>query len=238
METEALIDLPSGAGGREVEHFFRVHGDEHLDQGEDAGEDSLVQVLADLIDGLARRDARALELDVDQWHAVDEQHHVATADTCQFARRGELGLLRDLVPRLASGNLLRAEDLEGYLLATVELIVCIVSRNGHGLAVDESVKFQRGSQGRHLLQDLGHLRIGKGAAVQAIDVVVVFEDNGGPVVYELFLGGVPENSVLVIPAVVLEIGDECLFELGFVLENHAASFSGDRAWGCVVFRTR
>ena len=76
VEVVARVEL-ARTGVGEVHRVVGVHGHEQLNQPKYAGEHALVGVLLNLVAGLARRHAAALELYVDERHAVDEQAQIA-----------------------------------------------------------------------------------------------------------------------------------------------------------------
>ena len=94
-----------------VQRFIGSHSHEDLDQAEESREYALVGVLLYLAGGLADGDAAALELDVDDRHAVDEQTQVATTVVQDLALRRVDWLLSYLVATLASCDLLAIIDL-------------------------------------------------------------------------------------------------------------------------------
>ncbi|CAB0590190.1 hypothetical protein CIP107554_00690 [Corynebacterium diphtheriae] len=78
VEEVVRVELACARVG-EVDRLLRGHGDEDLHQGEDALVDALMGVLGYLVRTLGNRHAGALQLDVEDRHTVDEQHHVATS---------------------------------------------------------------------------------------------------------------------------------------------------------------
>ena len=72
MEEEVRVER-ARAGVGEVACLVGGHPHEDLRQAEEPSEHALVGVLLDLAGGLAHGHAAALEFDVDDGHAVDEQ---------------------------------------------------------------------------------------------------------------------------------------------------------------------
>ena len=67
------------AGVGKVHRLDGLHGYEDLHEREEPGEHALVSVLLYLVARLGDGHAAALELDVDERHAVDEKGQVTTA---------------------------------------------------------------------------------------------------------------------------------------------------------------
>ena len=212
------------AGVGEVARLVGGHPHKDLDQAEEPREHALVGVLLDLAGGLADGDAAALELDVDDGHAVDEQTQVAAAVVQDLALCRVDRLLGYLVAALAGCDLLAIVDLQAHLLAQVKRIVGVVARDGDGLSVDEPVERERGLERFYLFDDLCHLTLGERAAVQAVDVRVVLEQNLSPVVDEVLLGGIAQDAVRIVPSVLLQHGDDRLLERGLFIENHGETY--------------
>ena len=77
MELVVGIELALGAGVGEVPRLVGAHCHEYLHERENAGVHALVCILLDLLAGLPDRGVRPLQLDVDDGHAVYQQHQVA-----------------------------------------------------------------------------------------------------------------------------------------------------------------
>ena len=197
------LEVSVRAGVGEVDRLVRVHGHEHLDQGEEPREDALVGVLADLVAGLAHAHAATLELDVDERHTVDEQHHVAAALWEHLGLGGEVRLSRYLVAAAASSDLRPVVDVQTHFFAKVQLICLVVACDGDRAPVDEAVEAHGGAQLHDLLDDLLHLAGCQGAAVEVVPALVVLEEDLSPVVEEVLLGGVAQRPVAP-PVVLLE----------------------------------
>ena len=184
-----------------------------------------MRVFFDLSGCLAYGDAAALEFDMDDRHAVDEQAQVSATVVQDLALRRIDRLLSYLVAALAGCDLLTIIDLQAYLLAQVKHIVWVVARDGDGLPVDEPVERERGLERFDLFDDLCHLALGERAAVQAVYVGVVLEQNLRPVVDEVLLGGIAKHAPRVVPAVLLQHGDDRFFERSLFIENHRRNLS-------------
>ena len=215
----AVVGELLDTGVRKVQRLVRVHGHEDLHELHDARrEDALAGVLLDLHDGVAHIDAAALELDVDDRHAVDEQHHVATPLRKDALLRLEARLDGDLVAGAPARDLVAAVDAQGHLGAVVQRVHRVVALDDDVAPVDEAVHVGSRILGVHLLQDLAHLRVGERAPVQVVLVVVVGEEDVRPVPDEVLLGRVTQNPVS--PALLLgERLDERGLEVGLILER-------------------
>ena len=208
-----------------VQRFIGSHSHEDLDQAEEPREHALVGVFLYLAGGLADGDAAALELDVDDGHAVDEQTQVAATVVQDLALCRVDWLLSYLVAALAGCDLLAIVDLQAHLLAQVERIVGVVARDGDGLSVDEPVERERGLERFYLFDDLCHLALGERTAIQAVDIRVVLEQNLRPVLNEVLLGGIAQNAVRIVPSVLLQHGDDSFFERSLFIVNHRRNLS-------------
>ena len=94
-------------------------------------------IFLDLIGCLADRYATFLELDMDQWHAIDEKHEVA-APRVQHLVLGWIDrLLSDLISAFAARDFLAVIDVETDFLAEMRHIFFVVTRDRHGTPVDE-----------------------------------------------------------------------------------------------------
>ena len=223
VEEEVRVER-ARAGVGEVACLVGSHSHEDLDQAEEPREHTLVGVLLDLAGGLAHRHAAALELDVDDGHAVDEQTQVAAAVVQDLALRRVDRLLSYLVAALAGRDLLAIVDLQAHLLAQVKRIVGVVARDGDGLSVDEPVERERGLERFYLFDDLCHLALGERAAIQAVDIRVVLEQNLRPVLDEVLLGGIAQDAVRIVPSVLLQHSDDRFFERGLFIKNHGGAY--------------
>ena len=174
MEEEVRVER-ARAGVGEIARLVGGHPHEDLRQAEEPGEHALVGILLDLTGGLADGDAAALEFDMDDRHAVDEQAQVSATVVQDLALRRIDRLLSDLVAALAGCNLLTIIDFQAHLLAQMKRIVGVVARDGDSLSVDEPVERERGLERFDLFDDLRHLALGERAAVQAVYVGVVLE---------------------------------------------------------------
>ena len=103
-------------------------------------------------------------------------------------------------------------------------IVGVVARDGDGLSVDEPVERERGLERFDLFDDLCHLALGERAAVQAVYVGVVLEQNLRPVIDEVLLGGIAQDAVRIVPSVPLQHGDDRFLERGLFIENHGETY--------------
>ena len=174
VEEEVRVER-ARAGVGEIARLVGGHPHEDLRQAEEPGEHALVGILLDLTGGLADGDAAALEFDMDDRHAVDEQAQVSATVVQDLALRRIDRLLSDLVAALAGRDLLTIIDFQAHLLAQMKRIVGVVARDGDSLSVDEPVERERGLERFDLFDDLRHLALGERAAVQAVYVGVVLE---------------------------------------------------------------
>ena len=95
----------------EVQSLLRCHSHEYLYQREDAmREDTLVGILLDLVDSLSHIHTASLQLDMDNRHTIDEQHHIATASSAQWVLCLELWLTHNLINTLSGTHLLGIEN--------------------------------------------------------------------------------------------------------------------------------
>ena len=79
MEIIVRVEASFRARIGEVKGFFWIHCDKDLDQRKESREDAFAGVFFNLVAGLAHRHTALFQLNMDDWHAVDEQHQVATA---------------------------------------------------------------------------------------------------------------------------------------------------------------
>ena len=161
---------------------------------------------------------------MDDRHTVDEQAQVSTAVVQDLVLRRIDRLLSYLVATLAGCDLLTIIDLQAHLLTQVKRVVGVVARDGDGLSVDEPVECKWGLERFDLFDDLRHLALGDRAAVQAVYVGVVLEQNLRPVVDEVLLGGIAKHTSRVVPAVLLQHGDDRFLERGLFIENHGETY--------------
>jgi len=126
-----------------VDALLRLHRYKNLNQGKYPRKNALIGVLFDLC--VCRRDGHTafFKLDVDEWHPIDKQHHIATAVIEDFGRGFKEGLLHDLVAALPCGYLLPVINLEADLFSQMQRIVWVVSDDRDGLTVDKTVEFKR-----------------------------------------------------------------------------------------------
>ena len=221
------------AGIGEVARLVGSHSHEDLDQAKESREHALVGVFLDLEGGLAHGHATALELDVDDGHAVDEQTQIAATVVQDLALRRVDWLLSYLVAALAGCDLLAIVDLQAHLFAQVKRVIGVVARDGDGLSVDEPVERERGLERFDLFVYLCHLALGERAAVQAVYVGIVLEQNLRPVVDEVLLGGIAKHAPRVVPAMLLKNNDYGFFEGGLFVENHVETYLRRREKVCI-----
>ena len=220
MELELLVESAIGTRVGEVLRLLGVHGDEDLHQREQPFEHALGGVLANLTDGLRYRHTALLQLDMEQGHAVDEQHEIAPPVVAQLRLRGEHRLLRDLVPALPASDLVAMEYLKGHFLADMQVVVGVVPLDDNLFTVDQLVNGHRRALLPDLFDDLLHLGRRQGRAVQAIAMLVVLEEDGRPVVQQLLLGRIFQHSARIVPAVGLQLLDNRFLECRLCIENH------------------
>ena len=224
MEVEVGVKRACSRVGK-VPRLIGGHSHKDLNQAEETREHTFVRVLFDLSGCLAYGHATAFEFDMDDRHAVDEQAQVSATVVQDLALRRIDRLLSYLVAALAGCDLLTIIDLQAHLLAQVKRIVGVVARDGDGLSVDEPVERERGLERFDLFDDLCHLALGERAAVQAVYVGVVLKQNLRPVVDEVLLGGIAKHAPRVVPAVLLQHGDDRFFERSLFIENHRRNLS-------------
>ena len=220
MKLELFVEDAIGAGISEVLRLLGVHGDEYLHQREQSFEYALSGIFANLADGLRYWHTALLQLDVEQGHAIDEQHKVAAAVVAQLRLRRKHRLLGYLVAALSPGDLVAVENLEGHLLTDVQPIVDIIPRDDDLFAVDQLVNGHRRALRPDLLDDLLHLSGRQRRAVQTVAVLVVLEENGRPVPHQLLLGRVLQHAARIVPAIGLQLLDNRFLECRFCIENH------------------
>ena len=223
VEVEVGVKRACSRVGK-VPSLIGGHSHKDLNQTEETREHTFVRVFFDLSGCLAYGHATAFEFDMDDRHAVNEQAQVSATVVQNLVLRRIDRLLSYLVAALAGCNLLTIIDLQAYLLAQVKRIVGVVARDGDGLSVDESVERERGLECFDLFDDLCHLALGERAAVQAVYVGVVLEQNLRPVVDEALLCGIAKHAPRVVPAMLLQHGDDCFFEESFLIENHGETY--------------
>ena len=223
VEEEVRVERARARVG-EIARLVGGHPHEDLRQAEKPREHALVGIFLNLTSGLADGDAAALELDMDDRHAVDEQAQVSTAVVQDLVLRRIDRLLSYLVVTLAGCDLLTIVDLQAHLLAQVKRVVGVVARDGDGLSVDEPVECEWGLERFDLFDDLRHLALGERAAVQTVYVGVVLEQNLRPVVDEVLLGGIAKHTSRVVPAVLLQHGYDRFFERSLFIENHSKTY--------------
>lgn len=204
-------EVAAFAGVGKVHRLGRLHGHEDLHEREEPGEHALVGVLLYLVACLGDGHATALELDVDERHAVDEKGQVATAIVESGGTRLEDGLLGDLVDAPAASDVATVVYVQAHLAVEVRYVIGVVAGDGDGPPVDEAVEPHGRTQLRDLLQDLLHLTLGEWASVQPPVPLVVLVEDVRPVVQEALLGGLAQHAAL--PAVVLETRDHSRLEL-------------------------
>ncbi len=201
---------------REVDGLVRVHGHEHLHEREEPREDPLVRVLLNLVARLGHGNAAALELHVDERHAVDEQHHIAAPIVEKSRRRFEARLLGDLINAPTRGDITPIVNVEAHFLAEVQRIIGIVALDGNGLAVDETVELHRRAQRRYLLEYLLHLAVCQATAIEPVDARIVLVEDLCPVGKEILLAGLVKHATF--PAEVLKPADKRGLEIRLILE--------------------
>ena len=223
VEEEVRVERARARVG-EIARLVGGHPHEDLRQAEKPREHALVGIFLNLTSGLADGDAAALELDMDDRHAVDEQAQVSTAVVQDLVLRRIDRLLSYLVATLAGCDLLTIIDLQAHLLTQVKRVVGVVARDGDGLSVDEPVECEWGLERFDLFDDLRHLALGERAAVQAVYVGVVLEQNLRPVVDEVLLGGIAKHTPCVVPAMLLQHGYDRFLERRLFIENHSKTY--------------
>ena len=232
VEVEVGVKRACSRVGK-VPRLIGSHSHKDLNQAEETREHALVRVFFDLSGCLAYGHATALELDMDDRHAVDEQAQVSATVVQDLALRRIDRLLSYLVAALAGCDLLTIIDLQAHLLAQVKRIVGVVARDGDGLSVDEPVERERGLERFDLFDDLCHLALGERAAVQAVYVGVVLKQNLRPVVDEVLLGGIAKHAPRIVPAMLLKNNDYGFFEGGLFVEKHVETYLRRREKVCI-----
>lgn len=200
------------AGVGKVHRLDGLHGHEDLHEREEPGEHALVGVLLYLVARLGDGHAAALELDVDERHAVDEKGQVTTAIVESGGPRLEDGLLSDLVDAPAADDVATVVYVQAHLAVEVSDVIRVATSDGDGPSVDEAVGPHGRVQLRDLLQNLLHLTLGERVAVQPPVSLIVLVEDVRPVVQEVLLGGSEQHVAL--PAVVLETRDHSRLEFG------------------------
>lgn len=200
------------AGVGKVHRLDGLHGHEDLHEREESGEHALVGVLLYLVARLGDGHAAALELDVDERHAVDEKGQVTTAIVESGGPRLEDGLLSDLVDAPAADDVATVVYVQAHLAVEVSDVIRVATSDGDGPSVDEAVGSHGRVQLRDLLQNLLHLTLGERVAVQPPVSLIVLVEDVRPVVQEVLLGGSEQHVAL--PAVVLETRDHSRLEFG------------------------
>ena len=124
---------------------------------------------------------------MNDWHTIDEEHHVASTIGRKRMLGREFRLTHYLVHALSSTNLSGIEDGEVNLFAAVIGVCRVITTNNNLTTVDKLVDLVWVTKTVHLGHDLLHLTIGKRIVTETIDVAVVVEDNSRPVLNEVFL---------------------------------------------------
>lgn len=194
-----------------VHRLDGLHGHEDLHEREEPGEHALVGVLLYLVARLGDGHAAALELDVDERHAVDEKGQVTTAIVESGGPRLEDGLLGDLVDAPAADDVATVVYVQAHLAVEVSDVIRVVTSDGDGPSVDEAVGPHGRAQPCGLLQNLLHLTLGERATVQPLVSLVVLVENVRPVAQEALLGGTVQHTAL--STVILKARDRGRLEL-------------------------
>ena len=217
MEIELWLEAVFRAGVGKVECLLGSHRHIDLHHREDAAlEHPFVHIPFDLEAGLADIHLASLQFDMYHGHAVDEEHHIATAVASHLVGRLELWLSDYLVAALSRGDFHRVEYLQIHLLAAVVGVGLVVALDAHLLGIDESVHLVGRAHHVHLVHHLLHLRCRQRMVAQFVYLAVVVVDDAAPVLYKLLLGGVHNHLV---PPVFEQVVGQCLFKGQFLDET-------------------
>ena len=187
VEAEVTVDPGTAARIGKIDRLLRVHRHKELDKCKKPGENPLVQIFFDLIDRLFRRDTRSLQLDMDERHAVDQQHHVAPAILQNLILSRKDRLLRDLIAAPSRRDLAGAEDKEADFLSVVKRIGRILPLDRHCSAINPRMERIGCLTPPDLLDQFVHLLLGQRAVIEPVDAVVVLIDDLRPVVDQVLL---------------------------------------------------
>ena len=103
----------------------------------------------------------------------------------------------------------------------MELVVRVITLDGHSFSVDKAIEFQRGSKFRDLLDDLLHFAIRKRIVIQAVNSTVVIIQDLCPISDEVLLGWVLDNFFF--PAFIRQDFNQGFLKVRFFLECHSIS---------------
>ena len=74
MEVIILVELALHSGIGKIQRLLRVHGHKYLHKGEQATKDTLRRVFLNLLASLGDRHTTPLQLNMDNRHAVNQEH--------------------------------------------------------------------------------------------------------------------------------------------------------------------
>ena len=159
MELELLQELVFTTGIGKIQRLFRRHSHEYLNHREDTlTEDTLVHITLQLEHSLRHIHARTFQLDMEQWHTINQQQHISTTVTCQRIRSLKSWLSYYLITTLPSTNLLRIVDLQINLLAHVVGILRIITFDTDVATINLLIDLVRRMPRINLINNLLHLR--------------------------------------------------------------------------------
>ena len=150
-------------------------------------EDTFVGVFLDLVHRLSHIHTASFQLNVDNWHTVDEQHHITTTGSAKRMFRLEPWLTDNLIDTLSCSYLTSIENGQINLFSEVYLVVRVVPPYHHLTAIDKLVHLVRVLQRIHLSHDLLHLSVSQWEVTQTVHVAVVVINDGRPVFDKGFL---------------------------------------------------
>ena len=99
-------------------------------------------------------------------------------------------------------------------------VIRVVSLDRNGLSVNEAVQCERGLKRLYLLDNLRHLAVGERLSVESVDIGVVLKKYVCPVAYQVFFCRILDYAFGIVPAMLLEHGDNGFLEVRFPLVNH------------------
>ena len=127
---------------------------------------------------------------MDDGHAIDQEHQVATAVIQHRRTTSEDWLLDNLVTALTSCDFMTVIYFEADFFVKMEVVIGIITFDGYSLTIYEAVQTYRSAEFTNLVQNLVHLCPGEGRVIQSIDASVVFKQDICPVLNQILLGRV------------------------------------------------
>ena len=129
-----------------IDGLFRIHGYEYLHQRKQTCEDLFLRIFGNLVGGLRYRDTAPFQFNVEQRHAINEQHQIPAPVLSQEVFPGKFRLFGNLIPALTRCDFQTVIDLQTDFFAIMKGIFGILPFDGNRLTVNEAVQRQRGLQ--------------------------------------------------------------------------------------------